>query len=159
MDMINLPKKPEPFTHYQNWGGNLKRFNLLVVSFILLFFVPVLSHGLDAHKVPLTSFDEVADYIKKNDRLPGNFITKKDAHKAGWNPSKGNLWTVAPGKSIGGDVFRNRERTLPMKKGRTWYEADINYRGGKRGKDRILFSSDGLIYKTEDHYRTFTRIH
>ncbi|MCX5843357.1 MAG: ribonuclease [Deltaproteobacteria bacterium] len=121
--------------------------------------MPVLSHGLETRKVPLTSFHEVADYIKKYNRLPDNFITKKDAGTLGWNPSKGNLWAVAPGKSIGGDVFRNREKKLPVKRGRIWYEADIDYQGGKRGKDRILFSSDGLIYKTEDHYRTFTRMH
>jgi len=137
----------------------MKRGKLLTVSFMLLFFMPVLSHGLDTRKVPLTSFHEVADYIKKHNRLPDNFITKKDAGTLGWNPSKGNLWAVAPGKSIGGDVFRNREKKLPVKRGRIWYEADIDYQGGKRGKDRILFSSDGLIYKTEDHYRTFTRMH
>lgn len=137
----------------------MKRGKLLTVSFMLLFFMPVLSHGLETRKVPLTSFHEVADYIKKYDRLPDNFITKKDAGTLGWNPSKGNLWAVAPGKSIGGDVFRNREKKLPVKRGRIWYEADIDYQGGKRGKDRILFSSDGLIYKTEDHYRTFTRMH
>jgi len=137
----------------------MKRGKLLTVSFMLLFFMPVLSHGLDTRKVPLTSFHEVADYIKKYNRLPDNFITKKDAGTLGWNPSKGNLWAVAPGKSIGGDVFRNREKKLPVKRGRIWYEADIDYQGGKRGKDRILFSRDGLIYKTEDHYRTFTRMH
>jgi hypothetical protein len=137
----------------------MKRGKLLTVSFMLLFFMPVLSHGLETRKVPLTSFHEVADYIKKYNRLPDNFITKKDAGTLGWNPSKGNLWAVAPGKSIGGDVFRNREKKLPVKRGRIWYEADIDYQGGKRGKDRILFSSDGLIYKTEDHYRTFTRMH
>jgi hypothetical protein len=137
----------------------MKRGKLLTVFFMLMFFMPVLSHGFDTRKVPLTSFHEVADYIKKYHRLPDNFVTKKDAGKLGWNPSKGNLWAVAPGKSIGGDVFRNREKKLPVKRGRIWYEADINYQGGKRGKDRILFSSDGLIYKTEDHYRTFTRMH
>jgi hypothetical protein len=136
----------------------MKRGKLLAVSFILLFFMPVMSHSLDTRKVPLTSFHEVADYVKKYNCLPDNFITKKDAVKLGWNPSKGNLWSVAPGNSIGGDVFRNREKKLPVKRGRIWYEADINYQGGRRGKDRILFSSDGLIYKTEDHYRTFTRM-
>lgn len=136
----------------------MKRGKLLAVSFILLFFMPVMSHSLDTRKVPLTSFHEVADYVKKYNRLPDNFITKKDAVKLGWNSSKGNLWSVAPGKSIGGDVFRNREKKLPVKRGRIWYEADINYTGGRRGKERILFSSDGLIYKTEDHYRTFTRM-
>lgn len=100
-------------------------------------------------------FISVADYISQNHRLPDNYITKKEARKLGWNPGKANLRKVAPGKSIGGDVFSNREKLLPFQKGRVWYEADIGYSGGKRGKYRILFSNDGLIYKSSDHYRTF----
>lgn len=104
---------------------------------------------------PLTSFEEVADYIRRHGRLPDNFITKAEARRLGWDPAKGNLHEVAPCKSIGGDVFENRERKLPDKPGRIWYEADIDYRGGPRGPKRIVFSNDGLIYKTTDHYRTF----
>ena len=136
----------------------MKCFKLLIVFCVFTFLIPVLSHSLDTQKVPLTTFHDVADYIKNYNRLPDNFITKKEAKKLGWNPAKGNLWDVAPAKSIGGDRFQNREKNLPHKRGRVWYEADINYKGGKRGKDRIIFSSDGFIYKTEDHYRTFTRI-
>lgn len=106
----------------------------------------------------LTSFEEVAAYIKMHHELPDNFITKKRARELGWEPQKGNLHEVAPGKSIGGDVFHNREAKLPEKEGRVWYEADINYDSGPRGKDRIVFSNDGLIYKTEDHYDTFEQI-
>ncbi|UQZ82126.1 Ribonuclease precursor [Paenibacillus konkukensis] len=106
----------------------------------------------------LTSFEAVASYIQEHHKLPDNFITKEGAKKLGWDPQKGNLNKVAPGKSIGGDVFQNREGKLPSKKGRVWYEADINYKSGQRGKDRVLFSNDGLIYKTEDHYETFTPI-
>lgn len=106
----------------------------------------------------LTTFEGVAAYIKAHHELPDNFITKSEARKLGWDAQKGNLQDVAPGKSIGGDVFQNRERKLPAKKGRIWYEADINYKSGHRGKDRILFSNDGLIYKTEDHYETFKPI-
>ncbi|KAF6617130.1 guanyl-specific ribonuclease Sa [Paenibacillus jamilae] len=106
----------------------------------------------------LTQFDEVAKYISEHNDLPGNYITKKEARKLGWEPSEVNLEKVAPGKSIGGDVFRNREGLLPEKKGRIWYEADINYSGGTRGSDRILYSNDGLIYKTTDHYRTFEQL-
>ncbi|MWV43927.1 ribonuclease [Paenibacillus sp. HJL G12] len=106
----------------------------------------------------LTSFEGVANYIKAHHELPENFITKNEAKKLGWDPQGGNLQEVAPGKSIGGDVFQNREKKLPYKKGRIWYEADINYTSGHRGKDRILFSNDGLIYKTENHYETFEQI-
>ncbi|MGQ8872323.1 ribonuclease domain-containing protein [Paenibacillus sp. TSA_86.1] len=103
-------------------------------------------------------FQEVGDYIKEHHELPPNYITKKEARALGWEPSEGNLQQVAPGKSIGGDIFRNREGLLPNKKGRIWYEADIHYNGGKRGSDRILYSSDGLIYQTTDHYKSFQQI-
>jgi hypothetical protein len=136
----------------------MKRYKLFFVAFLLMLLIPVLGHARDAQAVPLTAFNEVADYIKKYNSLPDNFITKQEAKNHGWNPARQNLWDVAPGKSIGGDRFFNREKKLPDKRGRIWYEADINYKGGKRGKDRIIFSNDGLIYKTEDHYRTFTRM-
>lgn len=105
----------------------------------------------------LTSFEGVAAFIKENKRLPDNFITKKEAKKKGWKPGR-NLSSVLPGKSIGGDVFQNREKRLPSAKGRIWYEADIHYKKGRRGKDRLLFSNDGLFFKTEDHYQTFQRM-
>ncbi|WP_145325940.1 ribonuclease domain-containing protein [Paenibacillus xylanexedens] len=103
-------------------------------------------------------FHEVANYISEHNELPPNYITKKEARELGWEPSEGNLHEVAPGKSIGGDVFRNREGLLPNKKGRIWYEADIHYSGGRRGSDRILYSNDGLIYQTTDHYKSFEQI-
>lgn len=105
-----------------------------------------------------TTFEAVADFISKHGKLPPNYITKKEAQALGWNPRSGNLWQVAPGKSIGGDVFGNFEGRLPKAKGRVWREADINYRGGRRGADRLLYANDGLMYKTTDHYQTFTRM-
>jgi len=106
----------------------------------------------------LTSFKEVSHYIRIHGQLPPNFITKKDAEELGWVAAKGNLTEVAPGKSIGGDRFGNREGLLPKSKGRIWYEADINYVSGRRGSDRIVYSNDGLIYMTTDHYKSFTNI-
>ncbi len=100
-------------------------------------------------------FDTVAQYIRAYGKLPQNFITKKEAKVLGWDSGK-NLWDYAKGKSIGGDVFGNFEGLLPEKDGRKWYECDINYKGGKRGADRIVFSNDGLIYFTIDHYGSFT---
>ncbi|WP_255299737.1 ribonuclease domain-containing protein, partial [Bacillus thuringiensis] len=105
-----------------------------------------------------TGFDEVAQYIKQNKKLPDNFITKQQAEALGWDRKKGNLHEVAPGKSIGGNVYYNHERLLPSAPNRTWYEADINYSSGYRGNDRILYSNDGLVYKTSDHYKTFTEV-
>ncbi|MGQ0516411.1 ribonuclease domain-containing protein, partial [Bacillus sp. D-CC] len=62
------------------------------------------------------------------------------------------------GKSIGGNVFKNKGNPLLNAPGRVWYEADINYLSGYRGNDRIPYSSDRLVYKTSDHYKTFTEI-
>ncbi|WP_438357566.1 ribonuclease domain-containing protein, partial [Bacillus pseudomycoides] len=105
-----------------------------------------------------TGFDEVAKHIKEHKTLPGNYITKEQAEALVWNNRAGNLHEVAPGKSIGGDIFENRKNQLPNATGGKWYEADINYLSGYRGNDRIVYSNDGLIYKTSDHYKTFTQI-
>jgi len=102
-----------------------------------------------------TSKEEVAEYIYLYEKLPSNFITKKEAQKLGWVNTKGNLAEVAPGKSIGGDYFGNNEGNLPEADGRDYYECDINYVSGHRGSERIVFSDDGLIYYTADHYETF----
>ncbi len=106
-----------------------------------------------------SSKEEVAAYINKYNKLPSNYITKKEAENLGWESSKGNLWNVADGKSIGGDKFGNREGLLPKKSGRQYYECDIDYNGGYRGAKRIIYSNDGLIYYTEDHYKTFEQLY
>lgn len=101
-----------------------------------------------------TSKDDVALYIHLYGKLPCNFITKKEAEKLGW--SGGSLEPYAPGKCIGGSHFGNYEEKLPDKEGRSYTECDIDTLGAKsRGAKRIVFSNDGLIYYTEDHYETF----
>lgn len=100
----------------------------------------------------------IADYIFQHGKLPENFITKKEAKALGWDSSRNYVSDVAPGKSIGGDRFGNYENRLPAKQGRTWYEADCYYTTGKRNAFRILYSSDGLVYYTNDHYETFTQL-
>lgn len=102
-----------------------------------------------------TSKDDVAAYLHEYGHLPSNFITKKEAKKLGWVSSEGNLGEVAPGMSIGGDYFGNYEGNLPEADGRDYYECDIDSDGSYRGAKRIVFSNDGLIYYTEDHYETF----
>lgn len=102
-----------------------------------------------------TSKDEVAEYLHTYGHLPSNFITKKEAKKLGWVSSEGNLWDVAPGMSIGGDYFGNYEGNLPEADGRDYYECDIDFDGTYRDAKRIVYSNDGLIYYTEDHYETF----
>lgn len=101
-----------------------------------------------------TTKEDVALYIHTYGHLPENFITKKQAQALGWEG--GSLEPYAPGKCIGGSRFGNYEGTLPEKDGRTYTECDIDTLGAsKRGAKRIVFSNDGLIYYTEDHYETF----
>lgn len=106
-----------------------------------------------------TSAENVALYIHTYNKLPSNFITKKEAMNLGWESNEGNLWEVTEQMSIGGDVFGNREGKLPKKDGRKWFECDINYEGGYRGEERIVYSNDGLIYYTDNHYESFTKIY
>ena len=101
-----------------------------------------------------TSKEDVALYIYQYGHLPSNFITKKEAEELGW--SGGSLEPYAPGKCIGGSRFGNYEGLLPQKEGRSYTECDIDTLGAdKRGAKRIVFSNDGLIYYTEDHYKSF----
>ncbi len=102
-----------------------------------------------------TTKDEVAAYLHEYGHLPSNFITKKEAKKLGWVSSEGNLNEVAPGMSIGGDYFGNYEGNLPEADDRDYYECDIDFDGTYRGAKRIVYSNDGLIYYTDDHYETF----
>ena len=105
-----------------------------------------------------TTKEDLALYIHTFGHLPPNFITKKDAEKAGW--SGGSLEKVLPGMCIGGDRFGNYEGLLPKAKGRSWTECDVNTLGAKsRGAERIVFSNDGLIYYTADHYDSFEQLY
>lgn len=103
--------------------------------------------------------DQVALYLHLYSELPVNYITKSQAKALGWVPKEGNLWEVTDHKSIGGDRFSNREGTLPKKKGRQYFECDIDYKGGTRGPKRLVFSNDGLIFYTSDHYKNFKRLY
>lgn len=103
----------------------------------------------------LTEEKTVISYVKQNHRLPDYYITKNEARQQGWNPSKGNLCDVLPGKAIGGDKFGNRERRLP--EGEKYYEADVNYHCGSRNADRIIFTKNGDVYLTKNHYKSFEK--
>ena len=103
--------------------------------------------------------DEGADYwIYHYGKLPDNYISKEEAKALGWKPILGNLDEVAPGKMIGGSVYGNRDGKLPSAPGRIWYECDIDYQGGYRNNARLIYSSDGLIFKTDDHYTSFIAV-
>ena len=105
-----------------------------------------------------TTKDDVALYLHQYGHLPSNFITKKEARAAGW--PGGSLEEYFPGMCIGGDYFGNNEGLLPKAKGRRWTECDINTLGARsRGAERIIFSNDGLIYYTDDHYESYTQLY
>lgn len=103
----------------------------------------------------LTNETKVISFVKSNHKLPDYYITKSEAKSKGWIPSKGNLCDMLPGKAIGGDHFSNREKQLP--KGEQYYEADVNYNCGNRGADRIIFTKNGDVWLTKDHYKSFIR--
>lgn len=145
----------------------MKRFLLFLLSLALFLFPCGLCEALVDGDVAITDeclveygcdysdSDEVALYLHAFEELPPNYLTKAEARSLGWDSRSGNLWSVAPGMSIGGDRFGNREGNLPEARGRNWYECDVNYFGGYRGAERLLFSNDGLIYYSCDHYQSF----
>lgn len=102
-----------------------------------------------------SSKEDVALYIHLYGHLPGNYLTKREAEALGW--SGGSVERYAgEGAAIGGSRFGNYEGLLPDKEGRTYTECDIDTVGSSsRGPKRIVFSNDGLIYYTGDHYQSF----
>lgn len=102
--------------------------------------------------------DSVALYIHTYGRLPSNYITKAEAQKLGWEG--GSVERYAEGKCIGGSRFGNYEELLPTADGRQYYECDIDTLGeDSRGAKRLVYSNDGLIYYTDDHYSTFDQLY
>lgn len=104
---------------------------------------------------PIIEPQAIADYLFEHGELPDNFITKREAQDLGWDSRRNYVSDVAPGKSIGGDTFGNYEGLLPKAKGRKYHECDCNYTTGPRGAERIVYSTDGLVFYTADHYETF----
>jgi len=120
-------------------------------------------HALNQRLHPGIDEEELVSVLRSltassNRKLPPNFVTKGQAKKRGWRPGR-DLWKVPDlrGKSIGGDRFQNREGKLPAG-GRSWREADLDYKGGRRSAKRLVFSNDGRRMVTVDHYQTFTEV-
>lgn len=102
-------------------------------------------------------FVETVMSLRETKHLPARYVTKKGAEALGWKPGA-DLCRTAPGRAIGGDSFGNREKRLPEAAGRRWREADLDYACGRRGPKRLVWSSDGLIFVTVDHYATFKEV-
>lgn len=97
-------------------------------------------------------------YVALHGVLPDSYISEAEAEAQGWKKWLGNLSEVLPGKMIGGRIYRNREHRLPESNGRIWHEADFDYISGYRNSCRLLYSNDGLLLVTYDHYTTFFEI-
>ena len=107
---------------------------------------------------PMDEAQKLADYNFEHGELPENFITKKEAQARGWQDQYRYVGDIEPGLCIGGDYFGNYEKQLPVVKGRKYYEADCFYRGGARNEYRIIYSTDGHVWFTGDHYETFIEL-
>jgi hypothetical protein len=92
--------------------------------------------------------------------LPSCYVSERQAERMGWHRGR-DLWNVAPHDSIGGMFYHNWDHRLPDRYNRHWIEADLDYEGGHRGSDRLIFarnmSDEWVFYVTTDHYRSFTR--
>ena len=102
-------------------------------------------------------FVAAVESIRETGYLPERWITKDEAEELGWRPGE-DLCDSAPDQAIGGDRFGNREGRLPQRQGRRWREADLDFDCGRRGAKRLVWSNDGLIFVTIDHYDSFTEV-
>jgi ribonuclease T1 len=103
------------------------------------------------------AFVAVVETVQQTGRLPADYVTKRGAEALGWRPGS-DLCEAAPGRVIGGDRFFNREGRLPEADGRIWFEADLDFACGRRGAKRLVFSNDGLVFVTVDHYDSFVEV-
>ena len=113
---------------------------------------------INAGTATINGLDGADWHLKYYSVLPDYYLSRNDAEKAGYLSNLGNLKDVCPNKMIFGGIYKNVNGHLPVKKNRVWYEADINYQGGYRNTQRILWSNDGLIFVTFNHYKTFFEI-
>ena len=125
---------------------------ILFLALVLLTACAKAELKIEADKA-YTTKEDVALYIHLYEELPPNYLTKAEALALGWEAEKGNLWDVSDRMSIDGDRFSNREGLLPDDK--KYFECDIDYQGGYRGAKRLVYSDDGWIYYTADHYDRF----
>lgn len=104
------------------------------------------------------SREEVAAYIHTYGTLPPNFLTTEQAEALGWDGSS-DLWAIQEGAAIGGDSYDNLAGLVPDSEGRSWKQCDVNYAGGTRGTERLVYSNDGLIYYSPDQFATFEEMY
>lgn len=139
---------------------------LLLVAGAMALFQPSVEEPSDGGQPAVAAgldFDDPAGVeaviatVRRTGRLPDHYVTKREAEALGWRPGS-DLCAVAPDRVIGGDRFHNREGRLPDARGRRWFEADLDFACGRRGAKRLVFSDDGLIFVTLDHYESFVEV-
>ena len=140
---------------------------LLILLLALVLAGPAAAQGADEARlkafarqmrlVDVDGFVETVRSLRIERRLPARYVTKGEAERLGWRPGS-DLCRVARGRVIGGDRFGNFEGRLPSRPGRTWREADLDFNCGRRGPKRLVFSSDGLIFVSIDHYESFREV-
>jgi ribonuclease T1 len=101
-------------------------------------------------------FVEAVQSVRADRKLPSRYVTKGQARAHGWRG--GGLCAIWPDHAIGGDVMRNFGGKLPDAPGRYFYEADLDGDCRSRGPKRLVFSNDGLIFVTVDHYNSFAAV-
>ena len=115
--------------------------------------LPSLAAGTATHE----GMDGADWWIKHYKMLPPYYLSKTSYKALGWKAGKPPV-RYAPGKMVSGGIYQNFDGLLPSAPGRVWYEADLNYYRGKRNTHRILWSNDGLVFVTYDHYLTFIEV-
>ena len=104
------------------------------------------------------SANHVIEHLQQYGKLPDEYVTKRIAEtKYGWKPG-----TALKKGQIGGDIYRNEQQLLPTSDGRVWFEADVGINNqisrNKQPGTRLLYSNDGLLFITTDHYKSFKEI-
>lgn len=148
-------------------GPRVKHGVTIVLLFAIALFLSTVALAFSSNELrdfarhaglaQAEAFAETVTALRDTKALPKHYLSKREAGKLGWKPGQ-DLCRVAPGKAIGGDRFHNREQRVPQAVGRLWFEADLDYACGKRGARRLVWSNDGLIYVTTDHYGTFKEV-
>lgn len=133
----NAPQKDRPPVH-----PHCKCRLVMILTVLVGTMTQAKESGVDA-------------YYAQHGQLPSRYLTQEQAESRGWIRKRGNLNQVVPGAIIGGDIYWNDRGKLPHTPGRVWYEADFDYYTGYRNSCRFLYSNDGLMFVTYDHYRTF----
>lgn len=97
------------------------------------------------------------NYLIEYGQLPNNFITKGSQET--WMVRR-QFRTLRPRQMYWRRLFWQLRKSSPVVSGRTYHECDIDTLNAKsRGAKRIIYSDDGQIYYTDNHYKSFTLLY